>query len=238
MQVQINERFRKHFNIQLSGAVLDVGCGDGQYSNQLARELKTGHLLGIDNSPEMINYANEHWTRPNLSFELGNIDEFQQSSAFDFILSFWCLHWTRVEFSFPNMFNALKVDGKLYAVFASFTDSSVHQVLRELAKVERYRELINVDKSTGRYFYRVLNILNKIPFRKFKLELQTQTVRLPELEYFRGLIRILPFMDSVAPELHEDLLDAMLDIFQRICQHKYGGQLYYETRPIFLEAIK
>jgi hypothetical protein len=48
----------------------------------------------------------------------------------------------------------------------------------------------------------------------------------------------MPFMKQFPAEITEDLLQEMVNAFQDICQRKYGGTLYYETRPIFLEAIK
>lgn len=241
-QNQISDAFRKSFKVKPCGTILDVGCGDGQYTSMLADTIKHGHILGIDSSEEMISHASHRWTRKNLSFEVHNIEEFQCSQIFDFILSFWCLHWTHIEASFPNMFHALKKGGRVYAVFSSFSDNSIFQVWHELAKQNRYPDLtgryLNPDHQHTNYFYRVVSILNQLPFKQVKINLKTVTVFFPNINYFKNLLLTMPFMSTFPAELIEDLLEEMLQTFQNICQRKYGGTLYYETRPIFLEGIK
>ncbi|MGC1181784.1 class I SAM-dependent methyltransferase [Legionella sp.] len=241
-QTEVNELFRKSFNIHPFGSILDIGSGDGYYINRLAGFVKSGQILGIDSSAEMVNYAEQHWRRKNLSFEVHRIEDYQSSMMFDFILSFWCLHWTQIELSFSNIFNALKGEGRLYAIVSSFSDNSVLQAWQELIKNSRYSDLaqqnINAFNEYTDYFYRVLTVLNKIPFRKVRLDLQTLRIYLPSMEYFKGLLLTLPFMNTIAEEIQEDLSNTLCDAFQKICQYKYEGKLYYETRPIFLEAIK
>jgi trans-aconitate methyltransferase len=241
-QTEVNELFCKRFNIQPSGSILDVGSGDGQYINSLASQLKKGQILGIDSSAEMVHYARAHWTRKNLVFAQHRIEDYQPSLAFDFILSFWCLHWTQIELSFPNIFNALKHEGRFYAVFSSFSYNSVFQAWQELTVNSRYSALAQQNVQAFNryldYFYRVFGVVNKLPFKKLKLELETVKISLPSMEHFKDLLLTLPFMKKISTETQADLSDCLCDVFQKICQRKYAGALYYETRPIFLEAIK
>jgi len=37
--------------------VLDIGCGDGSTTAEVANQLPSGSILGIDNSEEMIHFA-------------------------------------------------------------------------------------------------------------------------------------------------------------------------------------
>jgi trans-aconitate methyltransferase len=37
--------------------VLDIGCGDGTITAEIAKQLPNGSVLGIDNSKEMIHFA-------------------------------------------------------------------------------------------------------------------------------------------------------------------------------------
>lgn len=237
-QHKINESFRKSFNVEFFGTILDIGSGDGQYSSLLADKLQRGYIIGIDNSKEMVMHARKNWARENLSFEVQNIEEFQQSETFDFILSFWCLHWTDINASFLNIFNSLKSGGKLYSVFSSCLGSSIIQSWEELAKQSRYRDLteryFNVINPKNGFFYDVINTLYRLKFSQVKLNLKTTLIYLPNIEYFRDLLLNMPFTKTVSSEI----IEALISEFQNICQRKYGGKLYYETRPIFLEAIK
>lgn len=241
-QSEINELFRKDLHVKLGGTILDVGCGDGQYTHRLAKNLKRGHILGIDSSVKMIQHAKEHWVSQNSSFEVHSIEEYQKPLVFDFVLSFWCLHWTNISLSFPNIFAALKPRGKVYAVFSSFSDNSILHTWRELIKSDKYNKeidkYINLNYSNSSYFYNVINTLNHIPFTHVKLNLKTVRIPLPDIDYFKSLLLTMPFMKKIPKDLLDEFIEHMLIAFQRICQRQFNGDLYYETRPIFLEAIK
>ncbi|RUR17122.1 class I SAM-dependent methyltransferase [Legionella septentrionalis] len=241
-QKETSDAFCKNFNIVPYGNILDIGCGDGAYSHALANKLMQGHIHGIDSSIEMIHHAVKHWTQSNLSFAVHDIETFYAAEAFDFALSFWCLHWTRIELSLPNIFYALKPGGKFYAIFSSFSGNSISQVWHELMTNCYYRDLtkqyVNSDNSLQNYFLRVIRVLAALPYKQIRLNLHNTHTLLPSIAYFKNLLLTMPFMKSFPEEIMQELLEAMLDTFQAICKRRYGGQLYYATRPIFLEAIK
>lgn len=241
-QTQINEKFRSTFSVRPFGDILDVGCGDGQYTNFLAKIYKNSRILAIDNSAEMIAHAKDYWTSKNLSFEVQRIEKYHQSYMFDFVLSFWCLQWTKIEVAFANIFQALKIEGRFYATFSSFSESSILQIWYELAKRGLHSEVANDNIQRllpyESYFYRVLNTVHRIPFRHVKMDLKTYRVALPNINYMKNLILILPAIKKIPEAQQGQLIADMLDAFEHICQHKYGGKLYYETRPIFIEAVK
>ncbi|KGP63941.1 methyltransferase [Legionella norrlandica] len=240
IQNKINEAFLKTIKVKLSGNILDIGCGDGQYTYLLARKIKHGHILGIDSSENMIRHANQQWVQKGLSFEVHNIEEFHRPPSFDFVFSFWCLHWTNINASFPNIFHLLKNEGKWYAVMSSFSDHSILQTWKELAKQNLYRELTEkyITPINEKYFYDVINLLKELPFKQVKLNLKTCRIPLPHINYYKNLLLTMPFIKRIPSEMTDALIEDMLKAFQTICARKYNGRLYYETRPIFLEAIK
>ncbi|HAT1596082.1 TPA: trans-aconitate 2-methyltransferase [Legionella pneumophila] len=240
IQNEINEEFLKTIHIELSGNILDIGCGDGHYTSLLASKVKQGQILGIDSSEHMIMHANQQWARKGLSFEVHNIEEFHRPQTFDLVLSFWCLHWTNIHMSFPNIFQLLKKEGKLYVVMSSFSDHSILQTWKELAKQNLYKDLTEqyISPINEKYFYGVINLLNRLPFKQVKLDLKTCHIYLPHIDYYKNLLLTMPFIKRVPSEITDTLVEDMSKAFQTICEKKYGGQLYYETRPIFLKAVK
>ena len=72
--------------------VLDLGCGDGAITAQLADRVPQGQVVGIDSSPRMIETAQGH-RRENLSFELMDINDVDFAEPFDLVFSNATLHW-------------------------------------------------------------------------------------------------------------------------------------------------
>jgi trans-aconitate 2-methyltransferase len=76
--------------------VLDVGCGDGKITAEIAARLSQGSVVGIDPSAKMIGYAQNHWAaqrQSNLKFEIADARRLPFRQAFDLVVSFNALHW-------------------------------------------------------------------------------------------------------------------------------------------------
>lgn len=83
--------------IQLGGSerVLDVGCGDGKITVEIAAQVPLGSVVGIDPSATMIAFATSHWagTHSNLRFEVADARRLPFHEEFDHVVSFNALHW-------------------------------------------------------------------------------------------------------------------------------------------------
>jgi trans-aconitate 2-methyltransferase len=76
--------------------VLDVGCGNGAITSQIATRVPRGSVTGVDPSREMIAYATGHFgpgAFPNLRFDLCDARTLPFQDAFDRVVSFNALHW-------------------------------------------------------------------------------------------------------------------------------------------------
>ncbi|WP_444924346.1 class I SAM-dependent methyltransferase [Microbulbifer sp. DLAB2-AF] len=106
-------------NYQGASTILDVGCGDGRITRYLAEHLKSGKIVGVDLTEDMIRHARKaHSGVPNLSFEQMSADEIQFDKQFDIIFSFSCLHWVADQKKVWNGFyKHLREDGKIVAGF-------------------------------------------------------------------------------------------------------------------------
>jgi trans-aconitate 2-methyltransferase len=82
--------------LRLAGteSVLDLGCGDGKLTENLADLVPYGSVLGIDASEGMISVANER-SGNNLSFMVLDINELNLDRKFDLIFSNATLHWIK-----------------------------------------------------------------------------------------------------------------------------------------------
>jgi trans-aconitate methyltransferase len=74
--------------------ILDIGCGDGKITAEVARHVPQGSVVGLDASAEMIDFADKQYsTISNLRFEQGDAQSLGFHEQFDWAISFACLHW-------------------------------------------------------------------------------------------------------------------------------------------------
>jgi trans-aconitate methyltransferase len=76
--------------------ILDVGCGDGKITAEIAARVPRGSVLGVDPSRDMIAFASSHFGPPaqaNLRFEVADARRLPYRDEFDLVVSFNALHW-------------------------------------------------------------------------------------------------------------------------------------------------
>lgn len=99
--------------------ILDLGCGDGILTEQLALFVPEGNVLGIDASSDMIKTANK-LHRDNLQFTAMDINKMHFENQFDIIFSNAALHWIKDHKQLlRNAYNALTSHGIIVWDFAA-----------------------------------------------------------------------------------------------------------------------
>ena len=91
-QKEWGARLIAELDIRGAEQILDLGCGDGALTKQLATLVPEGRVIGVDASQGMIDVANAR-TVGNLSFILMDINEWTLADHFDLIFSNATLHW-------------------------------------------------------------------------------------------------------------------------------------------------
>lgn len=120
--------------------ILDLGCGDGALTAELARLLPDGSILGIDASESMIETAWKDHAAGNLRFELLDIDAIDFEYEFDVVFSNATLHWIKDHSRLlAAVFRSLKDRGVARFQFAGEGNcSNLIKVLREVMSKEDY----------------------------------------------------------------------------------------------------
>ena len=83
-------------NLRGDERILDLGCGDGRITAQVARAVPTGHVVGLDSSPAMIEFARASYpgaSHPNLEFVCQDASAIRLDGPFDVVFSNAALHW-------------------------------------------------------------------------------------------------------------------------------------------------
>lgn len=130
-------------DLKLEGneTVLDLGCGDGVLTKQIANLLPKGKVLGIDSSEGMISAAKELEGK-NLSFQKMDIDLIAFKEQFDLIFSNATLHWVKDHKKLlKNCYSALKPGGIIRFNFAGEGNcSNFYGVMQKTISNELYKK--------------------------------------------------------------------------------------------------
>lgn len=126
-----------------SERVLDVGCGDGKITAEIAARLPQGAVVGVDPSVEMISYAQSHWGTnhgSNMRFEVGDARRLPFQDEFDLVVSFNALHWIpEQEEALTSIRSAMKSGGTAQLRFVPHgARKSLEHVLRETRQSPRW----------------------------------------------------------------------------------------------------
>jgi trans-aconitate 2-methyltransferase len=102
-------------NLEGTERVLDLGCGNGKVTNQIAARVHQGSVVGVDSSADMIAFASSHFgplAQPNLRFEVADARRLPFKQEFDLVVSFNALHWIpEQDEALRSIRAALKPDG-------------------------------------------------------------------------------------------------------------------------------
>jgi len=120
--------------------VVDLGCGTGELTRQLADSLPESIVTGLDSSKHMLEKA-ASFSRPNLVFVQG--DQSQLTGEWDLIFSNAALHWTENHAELiPYLYQRLNAGGQIAVQVPSNHNHISHQIYRETATEEPFKSIL------------------------------------------------------------------------------------------------
>lgn len=141
-QRQWGKKLISELNLKGSERVLDLGCGDGGITAQLAELVPDGFVIGIDASQNMIDSAQKTQKGKNLRFDLMDINDINFEDEFDVVFSNATLHWVKDHRKLlTNVHKSLKADGILRFNFAGDGNcSNFFKVIKQVMAEKKYAE--------------------------------------------------------------------------------------------------
>ncbi len=214
-QLQWGQELISKLALQGNESVLDIGCGDGKISAQLALAVKNGSVVGIDLSEDMIQLAEEMLPSdkyPNLSFLCMDAANIRLSKKFDVAFSNAALHWVKDHIAvLRGIRTCLKEGGKILLQMggrgnAADVFSAVKMVMQHPQWKHYYREF-----EPPYYFYGLEeyeNWLIKSGFRSVRVELVSKDMQHQGVEGLLGWLRTtwFPYTDRLPIELRDAFL--------------------------------
>ena len=130
-------------------SVVDLGCGPGDLTVDLARRWPAAAIVGIDSSAEMIAAAHRGEKRPGVSFAVADLRDWQPDARVDVLVCNAVLQWVPGHLGLlPRWVSWLSGGGWLAFQLPGNFDQPPHAVLREMAASPRWRSLIGEAELT------------------------------------------------------------------------------------------
>jgi len=216
-----------------SERVLDIGCGDGRITAEIASRVPRGSVVGIDSSHAMIAFATNHFgseLQPNVRFEVANAQSLPFRAEFDLVVSFNALHWLPdQEPALRSIRSAMKSDGlaQLRLVPAG-ERKSLENVIEETRRSLRWEVYFRNFRDPYLHLtpaqYGAMAERNGLHVRRIHTEAKAWDFRSRSAFFAFGLVtfvewtRLLP--DSEKPAFVSDVLDR----YQSVAADKPGEE--------------
>jgi trans-aconitate 2-methyltransferase len=208
--------------LKLSGseALLDIGCGDGKITAAVAKCLPQGHVVGIDNSEDMINLARHSFPQeryPNLSFQRMDARAITLQEKFDRAFSNAALHWIIDQQSvLHGVQQSLKDGGRLlFQMGGKGNAQDIISTLSPLLDSEPWRKFFS-NFSFPYGFYgpeEYTTWLLEAKLKPERVELLQKDMKLQGKEGLAGWIRTtwLPYTEKAPPELRDKFIETIVN---------------------------
>lgn len=231
--------------LELKGneSILDLGCGDGSLTENLALLVPDGRVLGIDASAGMIKTA-EKCVRDNLQFVRMDINSIDFNNEFDVIFSNAALHWIiDHRMLLKNAFRALKPGGVIAWNFAGKgTCNSFFKIVREIMSEDKYQRYFT-DFEWPWYMPSKSDyekMVDLVGFTKISIIEENKDRYFSDADEMIRWIdepSIVPFINCVPNELKEGFRQNVVEQMLRVALQK-DGTCFETFRRIHFTAVK
>lgn len=218
--------------------VIDLGCGTGRLTRQLADRLPHSEVLGIDSSPQMLAAARE-LERPGLRFELRMIESIQ--GQWDLVFSHAVLQWLEDHVSLIHrLFRMVRPGGQLAVQIPDNHAAVPHQLILETAHEKSFRDALGgwTRVSPNLPMEQYARLLHEHCGEDFTVLARIYPVVLEDadglLDWTSGTA-LLPYLERLPEPLRESFRESYR---QRLRQAYPSSPVFYPFRRILFAGTR
>jgi trans-aconitate methyltransferase len=245
--------------------ILDVGCGDGKITAEIARAVPRGSATGVDASPQMIKFAQKAFPAkkfPKLEFHVMDARKIKFDRGFDLIFSNAALHWVDDHQAILcGMASVLKPGARLIVSCGGKGNAQdVFVALRPEIRLKRWREFFR--RMPKPYFFYAPGDyekwLPKFGFKIHKLKLAPKDATYGGRDGFAAWLRTtwLPYTQRVPEKvgqasslsvsgkmpdpqinLREEFIAAITDRYVAKHPPDAGGKVHVRMMRLEIDAV-
>lgn len=235
----------KFVQLKDNDKILDVGCGDGKITSEIATKTPNGFVIGIDLSPAMIQFAQTNFptqNHPNLTFLIKRAEELDYTNEFDVIFSFTALQWVQDHNLFlEGASRGLKSSGTLAVTMPMGLPFTLEQAVNEVMALPEWTSYFQ-NFSTGWNFIEAADydkLLTKNHFSPSRLAVVPQKDIFPSRVVFQKFIsQWFPYLRPLPENLKQTFLNLVVDRFLELENPFPNGEVHFKVRRLEVVATK
>ncbi len=225
--------------------MIDLGCGPGDNTVELARHSAHGSARGVDSSPAMIEAALKLREglplelKSRLSFEVTDVSTFSADREYSLIFSNATIQWIPDHRGvFTRCLNALKPNGRLVVQMPANASETAKVEMDRLVTESPWRELIGGVQIPFRkdavpaHYLEMLTELGFAEVDSYYVTFHHPMESPAEVVQWYRSTGLRPFVDAIPVERHDEFLAA----YTARLEAAYGtaGPMTFDFRRIFI----
>ena len=235
--------------LDLSGAeqILDVGCGNGKITTEIAARVPKTRVVGVDASTEMIDFATAHVDRtlhPNLQFAIADARHLPFKEEFDLVVSFNALHWIPEQAqALQSIHSALKPNGHAQLRLVPKGErKSLEDVIEETRLSPRWADYFTSFHDPYLHLtpeqYGVL--AEQSGFRVLRTHTESKAWNFETRAAFLALasVTFIEWTQHLAEEKRLDFINEVLDSYQHVAADSPGQENFFRFYQMDITLLR
>lgn len=234
-------------DLQGSEHVLDLGCGDGKVTAEIASLLPNGFVLGVDKSPEMIDLAQARFPKveyPNLDFQVVDAVSLNFQEQFDVVFSNAVLHWVADHAAvLSGVAEALKPGGRILLQMGGRGNAAqVIVAMNTVCALPKWHAYFT-DFQFPYSFYGMDEYAEWLPeagLAPVRVELIPKDMAHVDRSAFEGWLRTtwMPYIQQVADTHQPEFFDQVVDEYLTVNPPSPEGVVHVHMMRLEVQARK
>jgi trans-aconitate 2-methyltransferase len=217
-------------------SVIDLGCGAGEITEKLQKNLPGSKVVGIDTSRDMLQLAKVR-EKPGLRFKLCSIDEIE--GRWDLVFSNSALHWIDNHNDLvATLFSKVKTGGQLVVQVPSNHLHPTRTLLSATAECEPFRKALkgwvrtSPVLSLNEYAELLFKIggINIVAYEKVYPHVLNDVDAV--IDWMRGSV-LIPYFERLPDKLHQSFIELYRE---RLLEKWPKGPVFFPYRRILFAA--
>ncbi|QIW95273.1 hypothetical protein AMS68_000791 [Peltaster fructicola] len=257
---QLTNTVIRYLDAQPTDHILDIGCGDGILTAQIAKSLSgTGRVFGLDASPSFITTAKAQNQLSNCGYALQDCTKLADSSyvneQWDKVFSNAALHWILRQEStrqdvFRNVYGALKPGGRFVFEMGGKGNVGEMHAAFNAALLEQGLPLMRVQQVNPWFFPTTQWMSAALKDAGFDVEIceleyrPTKTTTAAEHDGkgsgLTGWLRLMgaQFLEAVEDDKREDVIKRVEEIVENVVTRDEDGSRWIGNVRLRAVAVK